>query len=268
MIEPYYSKDGITVYCADAKDVIDSIEHIDCIITSPPYNLMNRKGGGVSGGGGIHKNSNWSKKAINGWAGEIEDMQEQEYQIWLVDLLGIYFEKCKGLMWVNHKIRYVDGIAIHPARFLPWDIHSEVIWNRNGSMALNCRRYPPSHEYFLGFGKPYYWDNKNDNLMSVWTKCYELRKHDHPCPFPIEFINRLILSSTREGDVVVDPFAGSGTTLVSAKKNNRKVIGIEKQEKYCELIVNRLAQNYLSFDEEEEEEGCLVNPQQETAIAS
>ena len=62
----------------------------------------------------------------------------------------------------------------------------------------------------------------------------------HSCPIPIEVARRIILSTTQEGDLIVDPFAGSGTFLVAAKELNRNAIGIELSEKYCEIARKRL----------------------------
>lgn len=69
--------------------------------------------------------------------------------------------------------------------------------------------------------------------------------YGHPCPKPIKWANWLISRSTKEGMIVMDPFAGSGTTLVSAKQLGRKYIGIEISPKYCKIANERLAQGVL-----------------------
>jgi DNA modification methylase len=70
----------------------------------------------------------------------------------------------------------------------------------------------------------------------------------HPAPFPIELARRCIRLSTWPGELVVDPFAGSGTTLLAARQLGRRAIGIEASEAYCELAARRLAQGELAFD--------------------
>jgi hypothetical protein len=70
---------------------------------------------------------------------------------------------------------------------------------------------------------------------------------DHPCQKPIRLIKRLV--ERTDGDVL-DPFTGSGTTLVAAKQLNRKAIGIEIEERYCEIAANRLRQEVFSFTEQ------------------
>lgn len=70
-------------------------------------------------------------------------------------------------------------------------------------------------------------------------------KTEHPCPMPLELMKRIILLTTNEGDTILDPFCGSGTTLVAAKQLKRNYIGIELSEKYCEIARQRLRQEVL-----------------------
>ena len=69
----------------------------------------------------------------------------------------------------------------------------------------------------------------------------------HPAPMPIEVARRCIRLSTWPGETVLDPFAGSGTTLLAARQLGRRAIGIERSERYCELAIERLAQGALDF---------------------
>ena len=86
--------------------------------------------------------------------------------------------------------------------------------------------------------------NGGKQMKDVWImtspKKDEKKLGHHPTQKPEELLNRLILASTNENDLVLDPFCGSGTTLVSAIKLNRRAIGIEKEEEYLEIAKNRL----------------------------
>jgi adenine-specific DNA-methyltransferase len=82
---------------------------------------------------------------------------------------------------------------------------------------------------------------------SVWRFPIE-RERDHPAQKPLALMGQIVAISSRPGDLVLDPFMGSGTTLVAAKRAGRKAIGIEREEKYCEAAANRLAQGALPLE--------------------
>lgn len=84
---------------------------------------------------------------------------------------------------------------------------------------------------------------------AVWTYgTTRVGRPNHPCPKPEPLMCELVSSFTDAGDVVLDPFMGSGTTLVAAKRLGRKAIGIEREEKYCEVAAKRLAQEALPLE--------------------
>lgn len=241
---PYYDDgDGMVIFCGDCRELLPGMGKVDCVITSPPYNTLPK----THNPSGLHAERKtgvnvWIERAASGYP---DSMDEAEYQRWLVGILSVCFGKCRGLMWINHKIRYRNGTAIHPARMFPWPIYSEVIWDRCGSMALNCKRYAPSTEHLIGFGQPAVWNDQNNKLMSVWRIGFDHEKNNHPCSFPMKIAERPMVSSTNKGDIVLDPFLGSGTTLRAAKDLGRQAIGIEIEERYCEIAADRLRQKVL-----------------------
>ena len=85
-------------------------------------------------------------------------------------------------------------------------------------------------------------------LCSTVWQITPARREGHPAPFPVELARRCIRLSTWPGEVVFDPFAGSGTTLLAARQLGRRAIGIEASATYCELAARRLAQGELAFD--------------------
>jgi len=253
--------EGIEIWLGDCRDVLPIIRCADIAITSPPYNTLptSAKASGLHAErrSGVNK---WLEKAAIGYS---DHMNEDDYQLWLNEIITTCSQIVKGIVWVNHKVRYRDGIAIHPARMFGLPIYSEIIWNRGGSMALNCRRFAPSHETILGFGSPHYWDDSNNSMMSVWQISAAAREADnsHPCPYPVSLISPLIEASCPSGGVVLDPFMGSGTTGVAAALSGRCFVGIEKDIRWFDLASRRisgaLAQPRLAFDEP-------VKPKQES----
>ena len=239
MIKPYYDSDGITIYHADCRDVLPQLEPVDCVITSPPYNMIpSGKPSGLLAEARCKKTESYESYEDN--------LPQEEYEQFIHSVVS----RCLHLspiVWVNHKTRFVDRVARHPIRFLDFPLFAEVIWARPGSTTLNAKRYAPSHEFILGFGVPKYWDRCHDTKLTVWRMAPETDISGHPCPFPLEIPQRLIASSCVPNGTVLDPFMGSGTTLVAAKLEGKKAIGIELEERYCEIAAERLRQGVLQF---------------------
>ncbi|MFA4972534.1 MAG: DNA methyltransferase, partial [bacterium] len=124
---------------------------VDAVVTSPPYNTLPTS----PNGSGMHKHNAWLQKASDGY---FDQRDEADYQAWIRDVITECLRVCSGLVWVNHKVRYRSGEAVHPVRFLPFPIYAEVVWDRGGSMALNCKRFAPSYEMIWAFGKRRYWN--------------------------------------------------------------------------------------------------------------
>jgi site-specific DNA-methyltransferase (adenine-specific) len=244
LIRPYYEQDGIVIYHGDCREVLPKLPDVDCTVTSPPYNTLQH----AAKPSGMHANSGGALNFIHKMHEAYrDDKPEEEYQEWLRAIVVLCMALSRGLVWVNHKVRYRDGEAVHPARFLGFPLYQEVIWQRDGAIAFNCKRYAPSHEVLLAFGVPHYWSDELNTLLSVWS-IPSVKGEAHPCPFPEQIPRQLIASSCPPGGIVLDPFMGSGTTLVAAKRLGRKAIGIELEEKYCEIAAKRLAQGALPLD--------------------
>lgn len=244
--KPYYDHAGVTIYHGDCRELLPKMdgESFDCAVTSPPYNTLptTHAPSGLHGErkSGVNK---WIKKAAEGY---FDAMPELDYQRMVCAVVQECLRVCRGIVWINHKVRFRGGVGIHPVRFIDAPLYSEVVWDRAGSMALNCRRFSPSHECFYGFGSPHYWNDEGNKMMSVWRIPPQLSEL-HPCPYPVVLPLRLIQAACPEAGVVFDPFLGSGTTAVAAKQLNRKCIGIEIEERYCEIAANRCQQEVFDF---------------------
>lgn len=209
---------------------------VDIVVTSPPYNQLGksrRLGHGWKENPNIWKGRAWLE-IVKGDAMYEDDMPEDQYQEWLNGILQECLRVARGLVWFNHKVRYRDGVGIHPLSFLKAPLYSEVIWAMNGSIALNCKRFAMSHETIYGFGKPHYWDDNLNTLLSVWSIA-RAASNGHPTNFPIVIPARLIKASCPPGGIVCDPFLGSGSTAVAAIETGRHYVGIEIEREYYEL---------------------------------
>ena len=144
-------------------------------------------------------------------------------------------------------------------------MRGEIIWDKSASGGGSCawgswmsasnpvlRDY---HEYILIFSKDSYSKNKkqekrdtikHDDFInwtkSIWTfPAVNAKKIGHPAPFPIELPHRLINLYSYEGDVILDPFCGSGTTCIAAIQNNRNYIGYDIKKDYIDLAKKRIS---------------------------
>lgn len=116
-------------------------------------------------------------------------------------------------------------------------------------MMFNARMFVRFDERILWFvrGKTWTWNQSEVGRGTIWNIAREQQKQGkkHPVAFPEELPARCIGAASNHGDVVLDPFMGSGTTLRAAKDMGRRAIGIEIEEKYCEIAANRMGQEVL-----------------------
>jgi site-specific DNA-methyltransferase (adenine-specific) len=227
-----------TLYHGDCLEVIPRLPAVDIVVTSPPFNQFN-----FSKPSGMNRNSKWVARAVSGYA---DTMPEQAYQTYIRRRLDQCFKKCQGLLWLHHKVRYRKGVGLHPLRIFDYPLHAEIIWDRMWSMALNAKRFAPSHEGFYAFGVPHYWNSVNDaSLQSVW-RIKSTGDKLHPCVFPEKLIKPIIIASCPRGGIVLDPFAGTGRTGIVALKNSRRCILIEKQKKYFDRMCHDIKALYAA----------------------
>lgn len=231
-----------TLYLGDCLDILPTLPKVDAVITSPPYNTLNPD----AKPSGIHaERSTGVNKFLSKQGGYFDQRNEADYQHWQRKSLEVFLSAAH-IVWINHKTRYRDGIGIHPLTFYNAPLFAEVIWDRGGSMALNCGRYAPSHEYWFAFGRPRVWNNDGNKLLTVWRIPPGGDKdedNDHPCPYPTKLVRPLVASCV--GDLgAADPFMGSGTTGVACANLGRKFIGIEIEPKYFDIACERIDNAY------------------------
>lgn len=235
------------LYCKSSErmdEIPDNSVHL--MITSPPYNV--------------------GKEYDN-------DLTLDEY----LDLLTVVFSEtykklvtggraCINIANLGRKPYIpIHAMVIEIMLDLGYLMRGEIIWDKSASAGGSCawgswmsasnpvlRDY---HEYILIFSKESYSKNnaqkKKDTIShddfiqwtkSVWTfPAVNAKKIGHPAPFPIELPHRLINLYSYEGDVVLDPFCGSGTTAIAAIQNKRNYIGYDIKKEYIELAQERIS---------------------------
>ena len=249
--EPYYEDDAITIYHGDCRDVLGGLSGVAAVVTSPPYNVLHtipekltglwgQRGGGAGFGEALVSN------------GYDDKMDESEYQSWQNELFADIATAClvDASLFYNHQCRWADGVMLHPIQwFRPdgWKIRQEIVWDRRCGMMFNARMFCRFDERVLWFTRgSYTWNQDSVGYGTVWSIPPEQNK-PHPVAYPLEIPSRCIAAATSPLSVVLDPFMGSGTTLVAAKNLGRKAIGIEIEERYCEIAARRCSQGVLDL---------------------
>ncbi len=254
--EPYFENETCILFCGDTLKLLKKLKKpvFNTIVTSPPYNIGKEYEQVKS----LDEYVDWSIR-------------------WISDASRLLTDD--GALMLNLGYTSVEnhGRAV-PIPYLLWDkiplyLNQEIVWNYSAGVA--CKNYlSPRNEKVLWYVK----DSKNyvfnldairdknvkypnskkngklrvntlgKNPSDVWEIAKVTTGHNrafkertpHPCQFPTDLIDRLILGFSRPESIVLDPFVGSGTTFESCIKNNRYCVGFEIKEEYCEIAEKRI----------------------------
>ena len=239
----------------DTFKVLKKIEDktFDIIFADPPYFLSNN-GITCSGGKMISVNK-------GDWDKSLKLKEKHSFnKRWIKECYRIL--KDTGTIWISgtlHNI-YSIGMALEESGF---KILNNITWQKtNPPPNLACKTFTHSTETILWARKDlknvkytFNYDamkqmNANKQMKDVWTtsltKPSEKKQGKHPTQKPLEILDKIILASTKENDLILDPFCGSSTTGISAVKLGRKYIGIDNEKEYLDLSIRR----YEELEEE------------------
>lgn len=244
----YYEQEDFKLLHGDALLLLKKIEpqSIDMIFADPPYFLS---GDGITCSGGKMVSVNKGK-----WDEKISIKEKHQFnKKWIRECKKVL--KDDGTIWISgtmHNI-YSIGMALEEEGF---KIINNITWKKlNPPPNISCRAFGHSTETVLWAKKDiskakhkFNYEvmkklNNNKQMKDVWetslTKPSEKKCGKHPTQKPIELLEKIILSSTDENDLILDPFNGSGTTGIVANRLKRKYIGIEKEKEYLDLTIRR-----------------------------
>lgn len=241
----FYSKDDFTLYNADCNDILGKLnKEVDMVFADPPYFLSNDgltiKNGKVTS---VNK-GNWDK---------LENETTYDFNLrWLSNVKNII--KKNGTIWISgtaHNIYTIFNILLE----LDFKILNTIIWEKtNPPPNFSCRVFTHSTEIIIWARKSkntsHYFNydlmkliNKNKQMKDVWrfpaTPMSEKKHGKHPTQKPLSVLSRIILSSTKTDEIILDPFTGSSTTGIAAYLFDRKFIGIDKEKEFLELSIKR-----------------------------
>lgn len=254
-MKPYYDSGGITLYNADAREVLPTLADgsIDFVFADPPYGHNNNDGDL------IHR-----REAALGIlpcgaespAGRPIANDGEEAN----DLVRWSFVEWNRLLGPGCCCCCCGGGGGPDPQFARWSLWLDeaigfkqmVIWDK-GPMGMGWH-YRRSYETVLVAEKPgaacRWFDNTNrvENIIRKINKIIP-DSDSHPTPKPVALAEHFVALHTKPGDLVLDCFAGAGSTLLAARNGQRRAIGVELSEEYCEMTVKRLRQRTFAFSE-------------------
>jgi len=238
-VQPYYEQGGISIYHGDTLDVLESLGGVtvDAVVMDPPYASGTRHEAHKNSSGAMLRGERWAAKPI-----ENDQMTTP------------------GFIWLMRQVAYavrpmlVEGGSV--LSFIDWRqwpnllgalestnlrINQMVVWDK-ASYGLG-NGFRAQHELILhaSKGTPNITSRAVGNVLAYKRADNE----DHPSPKPIGLMQNLIEVVTAPGQLVLDPFMGAGATIRAAANLGRKAIGIELEERYCEIAARRLQQAVL-----------------------
>ena len=234
--------------CGNLADLQSSSVH--CVVTSPPFNLSYRR-------------QKAKKFNLNGYGNFDDCLPEDRYQgeqVQILEALGRVLKK-DGSVFYNHKDRRKDGRTISPVEWISrvknLSLYQTIIVNRGSSHNVDPCRLPPTTEYLFWLTRPGSRPRFNKACRRwglVWDLCphAETALIPHPAPFPLAIPLRCtLMSGATATDVVMDPYAGAGTTLVAASILGLPYLGYEIHSDYIALAERRIAEARVQWGQEE-----------------
>lgn len=234
-VKPYYSHNGIVIYHGDCRNILPDVAAPDLVLSDPPYRF-------TSIGGGFY----------GAWDGA--GHQPRKYLGALRELDCTEFDPAVLLAWLPdipvalccNKDVLVDYLLWARQKNWIYDIH--VLWKTNPIPAKQSH-FLHDAEYVAVMrprGSTFICDAPFDDYRKVF-RAYNDGGKQHPAQKPVGLMGKYVRVLCPPDGVVLDPFMGSGTTLIAAKNDGRRAIGIELEERFCEIAAQRLGQEVLDL---------------------
>jgi site-specific DNA-methyltransferase (adenine-specific) len=257
--KPYYQDDYCTIYHADCREILPHLPKVDLVVTSPPYDDLRTYGDTFA----------WDPyqtiDAINAeicvWV--VGDATKDGSETGSSFRQALYFMDHGWKLW-DTMIYATDKPPLTHRRY-EQSFEYMFVFAKNKPAVFNGIRRKSKHAGVSTAGRRYYHSKDHNTTFpahtigktretsligNIWyyPTFGEKETGSHPAPFPITLATDHITSWTNKHDTILDPFMGSGTTLRAAKDLQRISIGIEIEERYCEIAAKRLAQEVLPLD--------------------
>lgn len=233
-------KDGQTIFHGDCLEVLPQIGPFECVVTDPPYGIVN-KFGVLEGNGTRTLEFDWDDPEVTATVAQALSLalprvrpKGSVFCFCGADQFGLLLSTIRSFGFVCKPATWLKQCPPPPGKGNWWPSGFELA--------------------IYGYRSSAWFGDEDPKRCNVFQ--YDSYRHGkpgkvaHPTQKPLDLMRRLVASLCPPIDgMLVDPFLGSGTTLVASKELGRRGIGIEREEKYCEIAANRLRQNVLDFGE-------------------
>lgn len=221
-MEPYYADDFVILYHGDCRDVLAALPAVDLLLTDPPY--------------GVNYVSNWGGR--QGKRPITNDGARLALRLYkaVIPLL-----KADHILWFTRWDAWPDVWELLGSAF---PMRGLLVWDKGTTGMGDLAHWRPNYELIASLGTAKTLGKRDGSVLRY--PGVSLAQKRHPTEKPVDLLRYLI--GKLPGNVVLDPFAGSGSTLVAAKSLGRRAIGVEVDERYCEIIAARCAQEVLFGD--------------------
>ncbi len=220
-MNPYYEHDGIVIYNCDNRELLPSLS-CDVVITDPPYGKTTHDG---------------ARTSIDERLLTFDHIDPEDF----VQVSRRMVECAKR--WVVMTCEWKYAHLLDEAGLL---VRLGVWIKPNGAPQFTGDRPATGWEAVAILHRPGKKQWNGGGHHGVWT--HNISQGEHPTEKPLGLIQKWLLQFSNPGDTILDPFMGSGTTLRAAKDLGRKAIGIEIDERYCEIAARRLSQEVLDLE--------------------
>lgn len=223
---PYYSDGDFTIYHGNCIEILPSLGKCDLILTDPPYGV----------------------NYVTSWRARSDELRKPIANDESLDCFGTAWPLMLGrLSNDRHWYVFASPRKIHEALLIVGSAKHAIAWDKGdrgtvGDLVCGFGEAWEAILYGMKGRRPINGKRPRTVIRFDWSGSLDPL---HPTVKPIGLLEKLICWSTNEGETILDPFMGSGTTLRAAKNTGRKAIGIEVDEKYCEVAANRLRQGVL-----------------------
>jgi site-specific DNA-methyltransferase (adenine-specific) len=222
MLKPYYEEDGITIYHGDCRAFFGI--PFDVLICDPPYGVDLGSG---DQRGGVH---DLAKKSYLSYADTIDN-----FKTIVAPSLRTFISAAKrSALFCGPRIYDLPECNAIGGIYCPAALGS-TSWGFNNFLPI------------LYYGKDPVQGQGNGRSIVVYTSVETAGTKEHPCAKPFGWMRWLVNKCALSGETVLDPFMGSGTTLRAAKDLGRRAIGIEIEERYCQIAADRLSQKVFQW---------------------